>query len=77
MPSGWGLIVATRSVRGLVSGGALIVVAVDDTGRVLATRLLTRGRVFTVRAARWMIEVGKDHDVPPIGAALAVCVPLT
>jgi hypothetical protein len=74
-PPGTGLLVRSRSVRGLRS--PLGVIALDDTGRVLAVRLLRPGGLVVVSGAAWIAEVPPVTPLPapgtPVVPMLAPC----
>jgi hypothetical protein len=70
VPGPHGLVLRTRSIHTFGMRDPLGVVAVDDTGTVLAARSVPPGRVWTVWRAAAIIEVPVALGLPPVGTTL-------
>jgi uncharacterized membrane protein (UPF0127 family) len=69
-PGRHGLVLGARSMHTFGMRTPIGVVAVDSTGRVVASRVVPPRRVWTVRSAAAMIEVAAAGGLPKPGTML-------
>lgn len=71
-PPGCGVVLRTRSVHTFGMASDLLVVAIDEAGRVLSSSAVAPRRFHTIAAATWMVELPVATPFPAVGAELAL-----
>ena len=74
-PPHHGVLLATSSVHTIGLKGSLTVLALDDTGWVLAARRLTRNTTWRHREAAWILELPDDCAAPRQGSEVTLYYP--
>lgn len=69
-PTGFGLLLKTRSVHSFGMRTDLLLVGIDGGGTVIDTRTLRPGRIVTLPAVRFILELEGDRSPPASGSVL-------